>query len=102
MDNLEDEDLQYDLVERKKLVSESTKKTDTINTPEPKLLIQLEKYDNTNTEFLMQKIKSQKNTKKLLFQGLDILSKEELLEFNIKKEFSNKDSFFILLHICKK
>ena len=102
MDNLEDEDLQYDLIERKKLVSESMKKIDIINTPEPKRLIQLEKYDNTNTELLMQKIKSQKNTKKLLFQGLDILSKKELLEFNIKKEFSNKDSFFYLITYMQK
>ena len=56
----------------------------------------LEEYDNTNANIIFSKLKLKK-TNKLLFDSFDILDKEQLLQFNIIKKFSNREAYFYFL-----
>ena len=55
-----------------------------------------ERLDNTDNNLISAKMNKNK-TNQLLFKNFDILSKEKLLEYNIIKKFSNKESYFYFL-----
>ena len=59
-------------------------------------LKRLESYDNTNPNVISALLKLKKNNK-LLFNNLDILTKDNLSEFGIIKKYSNRDTYFYFL-----
>ena len=60
-----------------------------------------EKIDNTNQSLISAKLDLTKSNK-LLFKNYDILSKEKLNEFGIRKELNNRESYFYFLEYIAK
>ena len=98
MDTSESYDIKSSLEIRKSKVKEEMESSKT-NTLE-KLDI-LEKLDDTNGNVLKAKLRFDNKNIKLLFKSYDTLSIKELSEFNIKKELSNKESYFLFLNYIR-
>ena len=60
-----------------------------------------EKIDNTDQSLISAKLDITKSNK-LLFKNYDILSKEKLNEFGIRKELNNRESYFYFLEYIAK
>ena len=88
---------EYSFEKRKIKVKEEIANSNTQSLSE---LSQLEKLDNTNPEVIISLLRYKK-TNKLLFNNFDVLNKQELSEFDIKKNLDNRELYFYFLdYIC--
>ena len=67
----------------------------------PEALDNLEKLDDTNADVLKAKLRHNIKNNELLIKSYDTLTKAELKEFNIKKDLSNKESYFYFLEYMR-
>ena len=67
----------------------------------PEALDNLEKLDDTNADVLKAKLRHNIKNNELLIKSYDTLTKAELKEFNIKKDLSNKESYFYFLQYMR-
>ena len=76
--------------------SEAQEKLDKLKIEFLKQLDLLENMDNTNSDIILAKLNI-KQSKKLLFKNYDVLTKDELSKFGVKKTLDNRESYFKLL-----
>ena len=76
--------------------SEAQEKLDKLKIDFLKQLDVLENMDNTNSDIILAKLNI-KQSNKLLFKNYNVLSKNELSKFGVKKTLDNRESYFKLL-----
>ena len=76
--------------------SEAQEKLDKLKIDFLKQLNVLENMDNTNSDIILAKLNI-KQSNKLLFKNYNVLSKNELSKFGVKKTLDNRESYFKLL-----
>jgi hypothetical protein len=86
------------LEKRKNKVKEEISQSQPIT---PEALDNLEKLDDTNADVLKAKLRHNIKNNELLIKSYDTLTKTELKEFNIKKDLSNKESYFYFLEYMR-
>lgn len=86
------------LEKRKNKVKEEISESQPIT---PEALDNLEKLDDTNADVLKAKLRHNIKNNELLIKSYDTLTKTELKEFNIKKDLSNKESYFYFLQYMR-
>ena len=90
--------VQSSLEKRKNKVKEEISQSRPIT---PEALDNLEKLDDTNADVLKAKLRHNIKNNELLIKSYDTLTKAELKEFNIKKDLSNKESYFYFLEYMR-
>lgn len=90
--------VQSSLEKRKNKVKEEISQSRPIT---PEALDNLEKLDDTNADVLKAKLRHNIKNNELLIKSYDTLTKAELKEFNIKKDLSNKESYFYFLQYMR-
>ena len=76
--------------------SDAQEKLDKLKIDFLKQLNVLENMDNTNSDIILAKLNI-KQSNKLLFKNYNVLSKNELSKFGVKKTLDNRESYFKLL-----
>ena len=76
--------------------SDAQEKLDKLKIDFSKQLDVLENMDNTNSDIILAKLNI-KQSNKLLFKNYNVLSKNELSKFGVKKTLDNRESYFKLL-----